>query len=86
MVKALELRYDADMELLKDWEKEDGENRADEFYNDYRTIMADLMQQQRDLLKHLNKKEGINDDVIRQQLDLLDLEEEKLRQHFTHIE
>jgi len=86
MVKALKLRYDADMELLKDWEKEDGEGRADKFYGDYRTIMADLMQQQRTMLKDLNKKEGINDDIIRQQLELLDLEEEKLRQHFMRPE
>jgi len=84
MVKALKLRYDADMELLKDWEQEDGESRADVFYSDYRTIMADLMHQQRSLLKNLNKKEGINDDIIRQQLELLDLEEEKLRQNFMH--
>lgn len=84
MVKALKLRYDADMELLKDWEKEDSETRADKFYADYRTIMADLMRQQRALLKNLNKKEGISDDIIRQQLELLDLEEEKLRQHFMH--
>jgi CPA1 family monovalent cation:H+ antiporter len=48
--------------------------------------MADLMHQQRTLLKNLNKKEGINDDIIRQQLELLDLEEEKLRQHFMHRE
>ena len=86
MVKALKLRYEADMELLKDWEKEDSENRADIFYNDYLTITAVLMQQQRALLKNLNKKEGINDDIIRQQLELLDLEEEKLRQHFMHYD
>lgn len=86
MVKALKLRYDADMELLKDWEKEDSESRADVFYSDYRTIMADLMHEQRSLLKNLNKKEGINDDIIRQQLELLDLEEEKMRQHFMHRE
>ena len=45
-------------------------------------IMADLMKAQRHLLKELNKKEGISDDIIRQQLELLDLEEEKMRQHF----
>jgi CPA1 family monovalent cation:H+ antiporter len=84
MVKALKLRYDADMELLKDWEQEDSEKRADAFYGDYRTIMSDLMQQQRAFLKDLNKKDGINDEIIRQQLELLDLEEEKLRQHFMH--
>jgi Na+/H+ antiporter len=84
MVKALKLRLTADMELLKDWEKDGNAERADAFYKDYRNIMSDLTGQQRDLLLVLNKKESINDDIVRQQLELLDLEEEKMRQHFTH--
>lgn len=84
MVKALHLKLSADMELLKDWKKEDGETRADNFYQDYRSIMADLLARQRELLLTLNKKENINDDIIRQQLELLDLEEEKMHQHFRH--
>jgi Na+/H+ antiporter len=84
MVKALQLRLTADMELLKDWGKEDTVARADTFYKDYRIIMDDLMSEQRALLKTLNKKENISDDIIRQQLELLDLEEEKLRQHFAY--
>ncbi len=86
MLKSLKLKIEADMELLNDWKKGDNQTRADAFYHDYRTILADLMNEQRTLLKNLNKKEGINDDIIRQQLDLLDLEEEKLRQHFTNSE
>jgi Na+/H+ antiporter len=82
MVKALKLRFSADMELLKDWDKDDNEARAGEFYKDYRKIMARLLQEQRALLQTLNKKENISDDLIRQQMELLDLEEEKLRQHF----
>jgi NhaP-type Na+/H+ or K+/H+ antiporter len=82
MVKALKLRLTADMELLKDWEKEDSEHRADDFYHDYKMIMNDVMGKQRALLLTLNKKENINDDIVRQQLDLLDLEEEKLRMYF----
>jgi Na+/H+ antiporter len=78
MVKALQLRLTADMG------KEDTVARADTFYKDYRTIMDDLMSEQRALLKTLNKKENISDDIIRQQLELLDLEEEKLRQHFAY--
>lgn len=71
------------MELLKDWEKENSTQRAVDFYNDYRVIMADLMQEQRSFLKTLNRKENISDDLIRQQLELIDLEEEKMRQHFS---
>ena len=82
MVKALKLRYTADMELLKDWDKKDSETRAIEFYKDYRKIMARLLKEQRALLQTLNKKESISDDLIKHQMELLDLEEEKMRQHF----
>ena len=82
MVKSVKLRYTADMELLKDWENDNNVNRADEFYKDYRVIMARLLSEQRALLQTLNKKENISDTLIRHQLELLDLEEEKLRQHF----
>ena len=44
--------------------------------------MARLLQEQRALLQTLNKKENISDDIIKQQMELLDLEEEKLRQYF----
>jgi len=82
MLNALKLRYSADMELLKDWDKDDTEARALEFYKDYRKVMARLLQEQRALLQTLNKKENISDDIIKQQMELLDLEEEKLRQYF----
>jgi len=70
------------MELLKDWDKKDSEARATEFYKDYRKIMARLLKEQRALLQNLNKKESISDDLIKHQMELLDLEEEKMRQHF----
>jgi len=86
MVKAIKIKIDADMELLADWDKADGKGRAEEFYRDYIMILEDMMQEQRNLLKTLNKKENINDDIIKQQLALLDLEQEKLRQHFSFDE
>jgi Na+/H+ antiporter len=84
MVKSLRLKLTADLELLKDWEKEDNKTRSDAFYKDYRAIMAELMKEQRAMLHTLNKKENINDDIVKQQLELLDLEEEKMRQHFAY--
>lgn len=83
MLKAMQMKLNADIELLKDWEQDGAAERSEVFYRDYRLAMFDIMQQQRDLLKTLNKKEGISDDIIRHQLDLLDLEEEKMRQHFS---
>jgi CPA1 family monovalent cation:H+ antiporter len=82
MVKGLVLRFNTDMELLKDWEKDGNVARAEAFYKDYRKIMAHLLKEQRALLLTLNKKENISDELVKQQFELLDLEEEKLRQHF----
>jgi CPA1 family monovalent cation:H+ antiporter len=83
LVKSFQLKLSADMEFLKDWDKDGNRERADEFYHDYRMIMVDLMHEQRHLLNTLNHKDGISDDIIRHQLELLDLEEEKFRRHFS---
>jgi CPA1 family monovalent cation:H+ antiporter len=84
MVKSIQIKLTADLELLKDWELGDNVARADAFYAEYRTIMEELLQEQRKLLNSLNKKENVNDDIVKQQLDLLDMEEEKMRQHFSY--
>lgn len=82
MVKSIKMRIDADIVMLKDWENQDNRTQVDTLFHDYKRIMEVLIDEQRKLLKSLNKKENINDDLIRQQLELLDLEEEKLRRHF----
>ena len=83
MIRSIKIRIEAEMELLRDWEKEENISRSEGFYHDYRIALEDIMAEQRILLKGLNKKEQINDEVIREQLELLDLEEEKLRRHFS---
>lgn len=82
MVKTLQQKYTTDYELLKDWDKPDNESKATDFYKTYREVLSRLLEKQRALLLTLNKKENVNDDLVKQQLELLDLEEEKLRQHF----
>lgn len=83
MIRSIKIRIEAEMELLRDWEKEENPKRAEDFYHDYRLALEDIMNEQRTLLKGLNKKEQINDQLIKEQLELLDLEEEKLRRHFS---
>jgi len=83
MIRSIKIRIEAEMELLRDWEKEENPKRAEDFYHDYRLALEDIMTEQRTLLKGLNKKEQINDQLIKEQLELLDLEEEKLRRHFS---
>jgi hypothetical protein len=48
--------------------------------------MAELMQEQRELLKTISKKDNISDELIRQQPDLPDLEEEKMMRRFAYYE
>lgn len=82
MVRSLVMRYNAEMQLLKDWDKDDNHDREKFFYDDYLKIMAHLLKEQRKLLHTLNKKEEISDELVKHQFELLDLEEEKLHQHF----
>jgi monovalent cation/hydrogen antiporter len=82
MVKALKVRYTADMNLLADCDTVIGEACAADIYNDYRKIVDHILTEQRALLRSLNRKENISDELIRHQMDLLDLEEENLRQLF----
>jgi CPA1 family monovalent cation:H+ antiporter len=51
----------------------------------YRQIYLQLLQKQRLYLRHLNKRDEMDEEVIRKYQDLLDLEEEKLRMKFEQI-
>jgi CPA1 family monovalent cation:H+ antiporter len=82
MVKALKIKYAADMDLLVNCDTVIGEACAADIYKDYRQIVDHLLKEQRALLQTMNKKENISDELIRHQMDLLDLEEENLRQLF----
>jgi Na+/H+ antiporter len=86
MVGLIKTRIEADMELLKDWRQDDAADREDAFYHEYRTVRKDLIEAQRKYLSSLNRKENINDDIVRQQLALLDLEEERIRKHSERSE
>jgi CPA1 family monovalent cation:H+ antiporter len=55
-------------------------------YADYRMVSLDLVQAQRQLLHELNKKEELDERVIRKYQNLLDLEEEKMRRQFGEDE
>lgn len=81
MVAQIKEQIETEMELLKDWRQEDAANREDAFYHEYRIVRKDLIEAQRKYLSSLNRKENINDDIVRQQLSLLDLEEERIRKH-----
>ncbi|MEO5635544.1 MAG: Na+/H+ antiporter [Chitinophagaceae bacterium] len=83
MVKALHQRMQSDMAILDEKIKAEDQKEQDKQAGEYRLIMLDLLKEQRTLLLNLNKKETVHDDIIRQQLELLDLEEEKIRRHYS---
>jgi CPA1 family monovalent cation:H+ antiporter len=54
-------------------------------HEDYRRVYLQLLEKQRAVLHELNKKDELDDEVIRKYLTMLDLEEEKLRMKFEGI-
>jgi Na+/H+ antiporter len=86
MVRLIKYQIETDMQLLKDWRQDDAADREDAFYHEYRMVRTDLIEAQRKYLSSLNRKEDIDDDIVRQQLALLDLEEERVRKHSERSE
>lgn len=54
-------------------------------HEDYRRVYLQVLERQRDVLHQLNKKDELDDDIIRKYLTMLDLEEEKLRMKFEGV-
>jgi len=54
-------------------------------HEDYRRVYLQLLELQRDVLHQLNKKDELDDEIIRKYLTMLDLEEEKLRMKFEGV-
>lgn len=74
-------RLNTDIALLTDHIQTGDRTAQNKQAAEYREVMMEVFNIQRSLLMTLNKKENIHDDIIRQQLELVDLEEEKIRRH-----
>jgi CPA1 family monovalent cation:H+ antiporter len=61
------------------------DENANLLHEDYRRIYLQLLERQREVLHQLNKKDELDDEVIRKYLTMLDLEEEKLRMKFEGV-
>lgn len=55
---------------------------SDEDQAHYRDVYKQLLSHQRDSLHSINKQQGVNEEMVRKYLTLLDLEEEKLRMKY----
>lgn len=75
-----ELKDNAGMEMfLKHWEERAKATDDSWMNNQTKTIFIEMLEVQRDYLTELNKDPKINEDIIRQQLYQIDLEEERLK-------
>lgn len=84
--QALKTKYENELQghagierILKQWE-ERAKATDDDWMNDQtKAIFVDLLEIQRHYLVELNKDVSINEEIIRQQLYQIDLEEERLK-------
>jgi CPA1 family monovalent cation:H+ antiporter len=60
-------------------------DNMNELHEDYRRIYLQVLEKQREILHQLNKKNEMDDEIIRKYLTMLDLEEEKLRMKFEGV-
>jgi monovalent cation/hydrogen antiporter len=82
LLQDLRVRLQQDIELLESQVKDDHPADLGQYNGQYKQVVMEILETQRNLLRTLNKKEGVQDDIIKEQLELIDLEEEKLRRHF----
>jgi monovalent cation/hydrogen antiporter len=80
-LQSLESKFKSDVHMLGKFHG-GAEQQAAESFADYRRISLELLQAQRHLLRQLNKKEELDENVIKKHYTLLDLEEEKIRRQF----
>lgn len=66
--------------FIAQWEERAKATEVDEWMNERtKTVFLDMLEKQREYLIELNKDPKINEEIIREQLYQLDLEEERLR-------
>jgi len=82
-IKELQHRLEADIALLDHSIETEDRRTIDKEAGEYQVIMIDILNVQRNMLLALNKKETVHDEVVRQQLELVDLEEEKVKRHLS---
>lgn len=83
MLASVKVKLDIEMELFNNSNQHDSQEKLDSIYKDYRMILEDILQKQRLRLKMLNKEESFSHDLIRERLDMLDMEEERIDHYFS---
>lgn len=77
LLKNLQQRYETEVKLL-DVSADVQSEKADGSFKNYVQVITEIFNAQRNLLQEINKKAEVDEDVIKKQLRLLDIEEERL--------
>ncbi|MCE6987793.1 Na+/H+ antiporter [Dyadobacter sp. CY323] len=86
LLQSLKHKLESDIEFLDHVKEADPMHSGLDYVTKYQQITKELLERKRLLLHQFNKKEMFEDEVIKQHLAQLDLEEEKVRQQFLHME
>lgn len=83
LLVSLKARLEGDVTFAQNYiASEEGDEAVSHKIGRYRVILTDLINEQRGILRKMNKKDSIDEEIIRKHLAQLDLEEEYLVQRF----
>ncbi|MCF0069095.1 Na+/H+ antiporter [Dyadobacter sp. CY261] len=86
LLRSLKFKLESDIGFLDHVQGFEAHEASHKFIARYQHISKELLEHKRSILHQFNKKETYDEDVIRQHLAQIDLEEEKVRQQFLHME
>jgi CPA1 family monovalent cation:H+ antiporter len=83
LLRSLKARLEGDVTFVNNYiASEEGNQRVTHKIERYRIILTDLIEEQRRVLRKMNRKDKVDEEMIRKHLAQLDLEEEYLTQRF----
>jgi monovalent cation/hydrogen antiporter len=83
-MKNLHSKFTLELEVLNERLK-NTEKRHDDMLSSYQNNYLHLLEQQRQLLNEINRKEEFNEELIRKYQALIDIEELKIREKINHL-
>ncbi|MCE7060033.1 Na+/H+ antiporter [Dyadobacter sp. CY343] len=86
LLQNLKYKLESDIGFLDHVNEDEHETSGRNYIAEFQDITRELLAYKRALLLQYNKEEMFEEEVIRQHLAQLDLEEEKVRQRFLHME
>jgi CPA1 family monovalent cation:H+ antiporter len=86
LLQSLKFKLESDIGFLDHVRDSEVSEAGHPYIARYQEITKELLEHKRHILHQFNKKETYEEEIVRQHLAQLDLEEEKVRQQFLHIE